>query len=141
MVMRVSAHQPPSNLYAFGGCIPCGFIHIVAATPQLYPIGTAPNLLTMQAPTFQWLDSQDDAINANSISLSDPLSGNRNTSQRYFIEQMSLNNRLQGSSQIVGGRSSAGCNQVNTYLITGRGTSARGATKFVQSYYSVLSCT
>ena len=30
--------------------------------------------------------------------------------------------------------------QVNTYQITGRGTSARGATKFVQSFYSVLNC-
>ncbi len=60
--------------------------------------------------------------------------------QRYYIELMSVNNRLQGSSQVVGGRASSGCNQVNTYLITGRGTSARGAVKFVQSYYSVLSC-
>ncbi len=63
-----------------------------------------------------------------------------NTRQRYFIEQMSLNNKLQGSSQVIGGRTSSGCNQVNTYLITGRGTSARGAAKFVQSYYSVLNC-
>ena len=60
--------------------------------------------------------------------------------QRYYIELVSQNNRLQGSSQVVGGRASAGCNQVNTYLITGRGTSARGAVKFVQSYYSVLNC-
>lgn len=60
--------------------------------------------------------------------------------QNYIIELMSLNNRLVGSSQTVGGRTSSGCNQVNTYRITGRGTSARGATRFVQSYYSVLSC-
>jgi hypothetical protein len=53
---------------------------------------------------------------------------------------MSRNNKLQGSSQVVGGRTSSGCNQVNTYQITGRGTSARGATKFVQSFYSVLNC-
>ena len=53
---------------------------------------------------------------------------------------MSLNNRLQGSGQNTFGRASSGCNQVNTYLITGRGTSARGATKLVQSYYSVLNC-
>lgn len=60
--------------------------------------------------------------------------------QNYIVELMSTNNRLVGSSQTIGGRSSSGCNQVNTYRITGRGTSARGATKFVQSYYSVLSC-
>lgn len=104
-------------------------------TPQLYPIGQAPNPVAMD-----WVDSTDNVATANSISVNDPLTGNRNISQRYFIEQMSINNRLQGSSQVVGGRTSSGCNQVNTYLITGRGTSARGATKFVQSYYSVLSC-
>lgn len=107
-----------------------------AVTPQLYPIGGAPNPLTVA----EWRDSQEDLATANSLRVSDPLTGNPNASQRYFIEQMSINNRLQGSSQAVGGRVSAGCNQVNTYLITGRGISARGATKFVQSYYSVLNC-
>ncbi|OGT17698.1 MAG: hypothetical protein A2522_02410 [Gallionellales bacterium RIFOXYD12_FULL_53_10] len=63
-----------------------------------------------------------------------------NSNQRYLIELLSANNRLIGSGQTVGGRTSSGCNQVNTYRITARGTSARGATKFVQSYYSVLSC-
>jgi len=63
-----------------------------------------------------------------------------NTNQRYIIELMSIGNRLAGSSQIVGGRASSGCNQVNTYRITARGASARGAIKFVRSYYSVLSC-
>lgn len=63
-----------------------------------------------------------------------------NASQHYIIELLSQNNRLVGSSQTTGGRSSSGCNQVNTYRITARGTSARGATKFVQSFYSVLSC-
>lgn len=69
----------------------------------------------------------------NSLSVAD-------TTQRYYIELISQNNRLQGSNQAVGGRASSGCNQVNTYMITGRGASARGAVKFVQSYYSVLNC-
>ena len=114
----------------------------VNATPQLHPIGHIAGLASPNdSPlSMTWQDSQDSVPNANSISANDPVSGVRNTSQRYYIEQMSLNNRLQGSSQVVGGRSSAGCNQVNTYLITARGVSARGATKFVQSYYSVLSC-
>ncbi|MBC7703785.1 MAG: hypothetical protein H7274_07600 [Rhodoferax sp.] len=63
-----------------------------------------------------------------------------NGSQRYVIEKLSQGNRLPGSDVGIGGRASAGCNLVNTYLITGRGTSARGAVKFVQSYFSVLSC-
>lgn len=63
-----------------------------------------------------------------------------NDKQRYMIEQISLNSRLQGSNLGLGPRRSSGCNQVNTYLITARGQSARGATKFIQSYFSVLSC-
>lgn len=99
------------------------------AKSQLYPIGY---LAGLTAPaddvlTMTWSD-------ANSAQVA----GNPN--QRYIIEQMSINNRLAGSSQVSGGRSSSGCNQVSTYRITARGLSARGATKFVQSYYSVLSC-
>jgi Tfp pilus assembly protein PilX len=63
-----------------------------------------------------------------------------NTSQRYIIQIMSNNSLLQGSSAAVGRSRASVCNKVNTYLITARGTSARGATKLVQSYYSVFSC-
>ncbi len=110
--------------------------------PQLLPIGYLAGLASPDnSPlTMTWRDSTDDVNTANSISVNDPIGGARNTSQRYYVELMSTNNRLQGSSQVVGGRTSSGCNQVNTYLITGRGASARGAVKFVQSYYSVLSC-
>ncbi|WP_212785981.1 pilus assembly PilX family protein [Ferrigenium kumadai] len=92
-----------------------------AATAHLYPTGTAPAPLTLD-----WSDS-------NSVQVGD-------NSRRYFIELVSVNSRLLGSSQAIGGRSSAGCNQTNTYLINARGTSARGTTKFIQSYFSVLSC-
>ena len=63
-----------------------------------------------------------------------------NSNQRYFIQLASKNSTLIGSNQVIGGRGSSACSKVNTYRITAKGTSARGATKFVQSYYSVLSC-
>jgi Tfp pilus assembly protein PilX len=97
--------------------------------PQLLPIG---RLAALASPDNDPLTMTWDATNSLAVI--------GNTRQRYFIEQMSRNNKLQGSSQVVGGRTSSGCNQVNTYQITGRGTSARGATKFVQSFYSVLNC-
>ncbi len=108
--------------------------------PQLYPIGRLAGLASPDnSPlTMTWRDSTDDVNTANSISVNDPIGGARNTSQRYYIELMSTNNRLQTSSQVIGGRCSSGGNQVNTYLITARGASARGAVKFVQSFYSVL---
>lgn len=106
-----------------------GFTVADAAKPQLLP-RAAPRPLSRDTDplTITWSD-------ANSLSIGG------NTNQRYRIEQMSLNNRLIGSSRVVGGRVSTTCNRVNTYLITGRGVSVRGATKLVQSYYSVLSCT
>lgn len=96
--------------------------------PHLYPIGylearAAPNNSPL---TMDWSDN-------NSIQVD-------NDDQRYIIELMSVGNRLSGSGQTIGGRASSGCNQVNTYRITARGASARGTTRFVQSYYSVLSC-
>lgn len=100
-----------------------------AGTPQLYPTGS---LAALTPPandplTMTWSDT-------NSLQVAG------NTNQRYIIELMSTNNTLVGSSVATGGRASSACNKVNTYRITARGASARGATKFVQSYYSVLSC-
>jgi Tfp pilus assembly protein PilX len=63
-----------------------------------------------------------------------------NPSQRYFIQLISQNSSLPGSSQAMGGRTNTVCNKVNTYLVAARGASARGATKIVQSYFSVQSC-
>jgi hypothetical protein len=74
-----------------------------------------------------WSDS-------NSISVAG------SSAQRYIIQMMSSNNLLTGSSAALGRQNAAVCNKVNTYLITGRGTSHRGAVKFVQSFYSVLAC-
>lgn len=106
-----------------------GFATYDATKPQLLPIG---RMASLSAPdndplTMTWGDTNSLAVGGVER-------------QRYYIELMSRNNKLQGSSQVVGGRSSSGCNQVNTYQITGRGASARGAVKFVQSYYSVLNC-
>jgi Tfp pilus assembly protein PilX len=100
------------------------------ATSQLIPFDPAtPRPATRDASllAMDWTD------NAKSLSVA----GN---TQRYVIEKLSQGNRLAGSDVGVGGRASAGCNLVNTYLITGRGTGGRGAVKFVQSYFSVLSC-
>lgn len=93
--------------------------------PYLYGLGCA------VAAGFDPLTSSWD--DTNSFQL-----GSDN--QRYIIELISQGSRMLGSNQAVGGRASSGCNQVNTYQVTGRGRSGRGAVKFVQSYFSVLSC-
>ena len=107
-----------------------GFSNYDSATPYLHPIGhlaslTSPNNSPL---TMGWSDS-------NSLAV---VSGD--DSQRYLIERVSKNVRLLGSGLSVGDRASTACNKVNTYLITARGISIRGATKYIQSYYSVLSC-
>lgn len=100
------------------------------ATPHLLPRTSVPTVRDerdVRGFSITWDDTNSIDVRGDEV-------------QRYYIELISQNNRLQGSSQVVGGRASSGCNQVNTYLITGRGASARGAVKFVQSYYSVLNC-
>lgn len=96
-----------------------------ANSPQLYP--TASTAAIVANPlTATWSDS-------NSVSVS-------GDTQRYQIRLMSTNNLLMGSDAGIRGRGVSVCNKVNTYLITGRGVTHRGASKFVQSFYSVLSC-
>lgn len=103
-------------------------------SPHLHPVGriaglAAPNDSPL---TMTWNDSNSQCVGGGLACAP----GNPN--QRFFIERMSRCNRLQGSSVTLGSRPGAGPNSVNTYLITARGLSARGATKFIQSYYSVL---
>jgi Tfp pilus assembly protein PilX len=105
-----------------------GFSTYAAATPQLHPLG---HLASLAAPA-------NNALTMNWNGTSDIQAGGAN--QRYMIELLSTNNRLLGSSQAVGQRRSTTCQQVNTYMITARAQAPRSATKFVQSYYSVLSC-
>jgi len=97
-------------------------------TPQLKPISATLNPFTMS-----WQDNVEDAARADSVRVAGT------DSQRYFIQQMSKGNQLPGSG-LGAPRSSSGCNKVDTFLITARGTSGRGATKFVQSYYSHKAC-
>jgi Tfp pilus assembly protein PilX len=111
-----------------------GFTTYDTTKPELLPIGrlasrTSPNNNPL---TMSWSDTSSRSVKSDG-SLDDD-------TQRYMIELQSTGNRLTTSSQVSGGRTSSGCNQVNTYLITSRGQSHRGATKFIQSFYSVLTC-
>ena len=105
------------------------------ATPQILP-------RTVDATVRAARDAQPFTLNWNDATAADLFSTRvgGNATQRYYIELMSLNNSLAGSSQVVGGQAAAACNKVNTYLVTARGQSSRSASKLVQSYFSVISC-
>lgn len=90
---------------------------VTAASSGLYPIGAAINPLTMI-----W-------DNAHSVSVAPG---------RRIIQLMSTKNLQFGADLTTGGPSSAKCTTVNTYTISALGSSARGASNIVQSYYSVL---
>jgi Tfp pilus assembly protein PilX len=97
-------------------------------TPHLHPIG---RIASLESPnnnhlTIDWSN--------NAVIVGD------DTTQRYMIELLSKDNRLQGSNQGITGRTVTGCNQVNIYRVTARGQAARNAVKVVQSIYSVKSC-
>ena len=97
-----------------------------SASPYLYPIGYL-NTNNIDPLTMTWTDSNSVKVDAT---------GN----QRYLIELLAQHKRLLGSDLAVGGRTSAGCSEVNVYRISAHGASARGAAKTVQSAYSVKSC-
>ena len=96
------------------------------ASGGLYPIGymAANNVNPL---SMSWADSNSTQV-----------SGNAN--QRYLYELLATDKRLLTSSLNVGGVTATACNKVNVYRIVARGESARGATRIVQTIYSVLSC-
>lgn len=98
-----------------------GFTTYSEDTAHLYPISATNNPLTIT-----WSDTNSIIVGSNW--------------QRYQIQLLSTNNQLVGSNLVSGRQASGVCNKVNTYLITGRGQTHRGATKLVQSFYSVLAC-
>lgn len=92
------------------------------AADEIYGLAENPDPLTMS-----WDNSTSLAVGGNSA-------------QRYFIDLMSEGNQPLPSGAGIGVRRSSACNKVNTYRVVGQGTSARGAVRFVESYYSVLNC-
>lgn len=109
----------------------------VRSVNHLYPLDNTvtpptPCLTGFAAPanaplTMNWVDATS-------------LTATTTNNARFIIELLSTNNVLIGTGLGIGGVKSTACGKVNTYRITANGTSSRGATKFVQSYYSVLSC-
>ncbi len=101
-----------------------GFTTYSTANGHLYPIGyLAANGIDPVA--MNWGDG-------NSVQVAD--------NQRYLIELLAKDRTLIPTSLNLGGRAASGCNRVNVYRIIAQGGSGRGASKFVQSIYSRLSC-
>ena len=98
-------------------------------TTDFFTTNSTPGLLQITAsnnPVSMSWDSTD-SISAGAAS-------------RYTIQLMSINSVTVGSSAVIGGQSTGGCSSVNTYLITGYGSTTRGAKKIIQSYYGVKTC-
>jgi len=93
------------------------------ALPHIYPIGH----LTANPLTMTWTDSNSLQIDADGA-------------QRYLIEKYGADNQPLGTGLDSGGRPLTGCQKVDVFRITTRGTSAKGTVKFVQTTYSVPSC-
>jgi hypothetical protein len=68
----------------------------------------------------------------------DSVSSSGDDTQRRIVQLMSTDTVQIGENYVAGIPQSTACNKVNTYVITARGTSARGSTRLVRSYYSVL---
>lgn len=96
-----------------------GFTTRTVATPHLYPRTPTNDPLTMA-----WSDTTSRQVGGDH--------------QRFMIERLSTNSQHLGSDIGTGEQASTPPKRVNTYMVTARAQAQRGATKFIQSYYSVL---
>lgn len=110
-----------------GATIPAGFTtYSSGATGYQFPIGyMAAN--GIDPLTMTWGSSNSIAVTGS-------------TTERYLIEFLAKDKSLIPVSLNTGGRAATGCNKINLFRIVASGTSGRGATRFVQSVYSTLSC-
>lgn len=95
-----------------------GFGTYSSASPERYPMHMSVSPLTMQ-----WDNSNSTIVNDDT--------------QRYLVQLISKNVSLKPSDPTTGGAPSIPSKTVHTFLVTARGTSARGAVKFIQSYVAV----
>jgi len=100
-----------------------GFTTRSNSTPALYPIGN----LTADPLTMTWADTNSTVVDSDE-------------SKRYLIQKYGADNQPLGTGLDTGGRPLTGCQKVDVFLISARGTSARGTSKSVQTTYSVPSC-
>jgi X-X-X-Leu-X-X-Gly heptad repeat protein len=103
-----------------------GFTTYASGTAQLYPVNYM-SANSIDPLVMDWSDSNSTQVAGQTL-------------QRYLIELLATNKTLIPTSLTLGGRATSGCNRVNVYRIIARGGSGRGATRFVQSIYSRLSC-
>jgi Tfp pilus assembly protein PilX len=109
-----------SGNYNNAGFTSAGYLNNATKVNYLYP-----NNVTVDPLTMTWSDSNSLAVTGTS------------GKQRYYIQQLTINSSLGGTDLSIR-QGSFLTQKVNTYVITARGESARGAVKFVQSNYSVL---
>ena len=104
-----------------------GFTTRAADTaPAFYPIGYLSSN-SIDPLTMSWTDS-----NSLQVDSSD--------TKRYLIEKYGADNQPLGTGLDTGGRALTGCQKVDVFLVTARGTSAKGTSKSIQTTYSVPSC-
>ncbi len=103
-----------------------GFTTHSTSAPEIYPIDyLATN--SIDPLTMTWSNSNSTAVGGND-------------SQRYMIEKYGADNQPLGTGLDTGGRPLTGCQKVDVFRISTRGTSVKGTTKLVQTTYSVPSC-
>lgn len=102
-----------------------GFATYSADVPYLYPIGYLA-AINVDPLTMAWTDSNSFKVGGDD-------------NQRYLIEKYGADNQPLGTGMDQG-RPLTGCQKVDVFLITTRGTSVKGTMKLVQTTFSVPSC-
>jgi len=103
-----------------------GFETFSTDTPSLYPKDHfATN--NLDPLTMTWSNSNSTAVGGDDA-------------QRYMIEKIGRDNYPSGQGLVDNSHQLGGCQKVDVFRISTRGTSAKGTVKFTQTVYSVPSC-
>lgn len=104
-----------------------GFTSRSDQTPALFPAGYLTSN-SLNPLTWTWADTNSQSLNSGT--------------SRYLIEQVATNIVPAGESPrgLIDEEGNTDCKMVNVYRVTARGTSATGASRTVQSVFSVDAC-
>jgi Tfp pilus assembly protein PilX len=96
-------------------------------TPALFPVNYLSSN-SLNPLTWTWSDTNSQSLNSGA--------------SRYLIEQVANNIVPAGESPrgLIDEEGNTDCKMVNVYRVTARGTSATGASRTVQSVFSVDAC-
>ncbi|MFM2408820.1 MAG: hypothetical protein RL358_1562, partial [Pseudomonadota bacterium] len=108
-----------------------------AASKELHPKDAIAGAVVIPGSFASLGVTNNDPVNMSATQWQDNSSFSLANSDGYMIELFALGVVSRDDSAVVGSGMNM-CNSLNIFRVTGRGLAGRGATRFVQSFFSVV---